>query len=64
MRGINTIKSVTMKKIIMAAAALCCMTMMVLTSCNNIGDNPVALPESNALAPLLKWGCSFADVDR
>ena len=64
-----------MKKILVAAAALCCMTMMVsLASCNNKsnrstegrsqGENPVVPSDSNALDPLLNWGCSIAEVEQ
>ena len=53
-----------MKKILMAAAALCCMTMPMLTSCS-VDDNPApnAVPEELAEATIMWYGCGGNNVD-
>ena len=54
-----------MKKILIAVAALCCMTMTALTSCT-VDDTPAPSPEPEKLADatIIWYGCGAGNVDQ
>ena len=62
----NNQSKLSMRKILMAAAAITLMmTMGVLTSCTSDNDdNPADDVEILVIDPLLKWGCSINDVEK
>ena len=55
-----------MRKMMMAAAALCCMAMTMISCTNDIGDNPVISPEPEALADVtvLFYGHGGGNLDQ